>query len=48
MEGTWDMFTQFEDFWCKFSQKRRMLVQTEQFNEKLFHNEVVRTMQKAI
>ena len=42
------MFTQFEEFWCKFSSKRRMLLQTEQFNEKLLHNEVVKTMQKAI
>ena len=25
-----------------------MLLQTEQFNEKLLHNEVVKTMQKAI
>ena len=25
-----------------------MLVQTEQFNEKLFQNEVIKTMQKAI
>lgn len=48
MQETWDMFTQFEAFWQKFSQKKRMLVQTEQFNEKLFHNEVVKTMQKAI
>ena len=46
-EGTWDMFSHFEAFWTKFSQKRRMLVQTEQTNEKLFHNVVVDAMRKA-
>lgn len=47
-EGTWNMFEQFQSFWGKFTQKRRILVQTEQINEKVFQNFVIDTMRKAI
>lgn len=47
-EGTWDLFTQFTEFWSKFSQKRRMLVQTEATNEKHFHNAVIDYMRRSV
>ena len=47
-EGTWNMFEQFEAFWCKFKMRKRMLVQTEDKNENIFRSYVIDSMRKMI
>ena len=42
------MFEQFEAYWAKFKLKKRMLVQTEPFNEKRFQNNVIDQMRKCV
>lgn len=42
------MFEQFEQFWTKFHQKKRMLIHTEGENEKVFQNTVIERMRKIM